>query len=76
MISTIQQIEGVTYVDLDKLYLTDPEYLDDEKLGPDQAGPAAVLPSNRAQWTETKGFKKARLLLIDPDGIELEEMKS
>jgi hypothetical protein len=76
VINTIQQIEGVTYVDLDKLYLTDPEYLDDEKLGPDQAGPAAVLPSNRAQWTETKGFKKARLLLIDPDGIDLEEMKS
>lgn len=76
VISTIQQVPGVTYVDLDMLYLSDPEYLHDKELGPDQAEPAAVLPSNRAQWTETKGFKKARLLLIDPDGIELEEMKS
>ncbi|MBI2852509.1 MAG: putative baseplate assembly protein [Chloroflexi bacterium] len=75
VISILQQVAGVTAVDLDKLYLTDAAYVNDTLLGPSQTQPPPVLPSLIARWPEGGAFQKAVLLLINPFGITLEEQE-
>jgi hypothetical protein len=70
VIHTIQQIPGIVYVDLEKLYLTD------DATGPDQTGPASFLTAINARWPKGENLQLAQLLLINPVGIKLEEIKS
>ncbi|MDD5094279.1 MAG: putative baseplate assembly protein [Dehalococcoidia bacterium] len=70
VISIIQQIPGVIYVDLDRLYLADDE------TGPTQINPPSMLPAHQARWPRGKDFERAQLLLINPVGIKMEEKTS
>ena len=69
-------IKGVNAVDLDKLFLTDEAFENDKELGPKQSRPAAVLPCTGAEWPEGGDFQRAQLLLINTEGIKVEEKES
>ncbi|MDY6795808.1 MAG: putative baseplate assembly protein [Actinomycetota bacterium] len=73
VISVLHRVPGVKAVDLDKLFLTDRAYATDSELGPDQGRPPSVLPCSKAMWPEGENFQKARLLLINNDGISMKE---
>jgi hypothetical protein len=62
----MQRVEGVEGVDLDAFYLsTEPVAL------------AERLPARTAQWNQTHtGIEPAELLLINPYGVKLSEMKA
>jgi hypothetical protein len=65
IVSFIQEFKGVIGVDLDKLYL--------ETDGPCQE---SVLPAENARLeVDTGDVQLAQLLMINPDGITLEEME-
>lgn len=70
VIHTIQQAPGIVYVDLNKLYLAD------DATGPVQTKPASILKAQNARWPEGENLQLAQLLLINPVGIQIEEMKS
>jgi hypothetical protein len=74
VVSTVQNVEGVIAVDLDQLY----RYEDDEPL-PDPAEQITprLLAAEQVRWDE-HGLKLglSELLLINPVGIQLEEMKA
>lgn len=70
VVHVIQQVPGIVYVDLNKLYLTD------DAAGPSQTRPAAVLAAQNARWPEGGTLERAQLLLINPVGIALEEIPS
>ncbi len=73
VISTLQQIPGVIYVDLDKLYVTDSV---DPASGPGQTKPAPILTAHKARWPQGESLQLAQLLLIHPLGIKLKEIGS
>jgi len=70
VVAAIQNVAGVVSSDLDQLYyVTDPN-------GPAQAAPASFLESKPASWPSASGnIEPAQLLLINPVGIALTEVK-
>jgi len=70
VINVIQQVAGVVYVDLEKLYLAD------DAEGSSQTSPPVVLKVNKARWPQGGAFQKAQLLLINSAGITLEAIES
>ncbi len=72
VISIIQSIPGVVYVDLDELYLIQQEQSDQSS----EDTLSSILPARRAKWTPESKFELAQLLLANPVGIIVEEMKS
>lgn len=69
VVSVIQKVPSVVAVDLDKLYLVT------DASGPAQTRPASILPAARAHWPRGGQLQLAQLLLINPIGITLEEIK-
>jgi hypothetical protein len=68
VVAAIQGVAGVVSTDLNQLYfVTDPN-------GPAQTEPPAILPADRAHW-ESGQIVKAQLLLLNPVGINLTELK-
>ena len=70
VISLIQAVPGVIYVDLDALY-----QVASDASAPEGPTPATVIPSLPARWNkDTKRIDTGQLLLINAAGIKLEEI--
>jgi hypothetical protein len=71
VVKLIHEVDGVVAVDLDVLA----PYSEEAAVVPDPADTLAVA-AHPARWnSETRGIDPAELLLINPVGIRIEEMK-
>jgi predicted phage baseplate assembly protein len=68
VISTIQRVAGVVYIDLNRFYLAD------DVSSPGQTSPPPILTAHKARWPLGGNFEKSQLLLINPVGIMITEI--
>jgi hypothetical protein len=69
VVATIQEQDGVVGVDLDRLHLTG------DPAGAAQVTPPALLPAGLAAYQDDGTLTRTDMLVINPPGAELSEMR-